>query len=153
MVRTIRYAVGTWASRPCAEASARVNARRRMADALRLSVGPDVDLGAFAPGLHPRLVGHELARLGDRLDLGAGPLGHVSCGHHPRRLVRGGSMQPIGRPPLLQGTLDLLILRTLAAGRAHGQGVARAIQAASRDGILVDHGSLYPALQRLEERG
>jgi transcriptional regulator len=57
------------------------------------------------------------------------------------------------RQPLLQGTLDLLILRTLASGRAHGQGVARAIQAASRDHILVDHGSLYPALQRLEERG
>src|SRR6185312_5546918 len=57
------------------------------------------------------------------------------------------------RPPILQGTLDLLILRTLAFGRAHGQGVARAIQAASRDSILVDHGSLYPALQRLEERG
>jgi len=56
------------------------------------------------------------------------------------------------RSPLLQGTLDLLILRTLASGRAHGQGIARAIQAASRDGILVDHGSLYPALQRLEER-
>lgn len=62
-------------------------------------------------------------------------------------------MSTHGRPPLLQGTLDLLILRTLASGRAHGQGVARAIQAASRDGILVDHGSLYPALQRLEERG
>ena len=57
------------------------------------------------------------------------------------------------RPQLLQGTLDLLILRTLASGRAHGQGVARAIQSASRDSILVDHGSLYPALQRLEERG
>jgi transcriptional regulator len=57
------------------------------------------------------------------------------------------------RQPLLQGTLDLLILRTLASGRAHGQGVARAIQAASRDTLLVDHGSLYPALQRLEERG
>jgi len=56
------------------------------------------------------------------------------------------------RPALLQGTLDLLILRTLAGGRAHGQGVARAIQATSRDVILVDHGSLYPALQRLEER-
>jgi PadR family transcriptional regulator len=58
-----------------------------------------------------------------------------------------------GRTPLLQGTLDLLILRTLASGRSHGQGVARAIQAASRDALLVDHGSLYPALQRLEERG
>ncbi len=57
------------------------------------------------------------------------------------------------RTPLLQGTLDLLILRTLAGGRAHGQGVARAIQSQSRNGILVDHGSLYPALQRLEERG
>jgi DNA-binding PadR family transcriptional regulator len=57
------------------------------------------------------------------------------------------------RQPLLQGTLDLLILKTLAGGRAHGQGVARAIQAVSRDRILVDHGSLYPALQRLEERG
>jgi PadR family transcriptional regulator PadR len=57
------------------------------------------------------------------------------------------------RSPLLQGTLDLLILRTLASGRAHGQGIARAIQSASRDSILVDHGSLYPALQRLEERG
>ena len=57
------------------------------------------------------------------------------------------------RPQLLQGTLDLLVLRTLASGRAHGQGVARAIQSASRDSILVDHGSLYPALQRLEDRG
>jgi len=57
------------------------------------------------------------------------------------------------RPPLLQGTLDLLILRTLAFGRAHGQGVARALQTASRDTLLVDHGSLYPALQRLEDRG
>jgi transcriptional regulator len=60
------------------------------------------------------------------------------------------STQP--RPPLLQGTLDLLILRTLAGGRAHGQGIARSIQSASRDTILVEHGSLYPALQRLEER-
>ncbi len=57
------------------------------------------------------------------------------------------------RQPLLQGTLDLLILRTLATGRAHGQGVARAIQASSHGEILVDHGSLYPALQRLEDRG
>lgn len=56
------------------------------------------------------------------------------------------------RPALLQGTLDLLILRTLAGGSAHGQGIARAIQFASHDTILVDHGSLYPALQRLEER-
>jgi PadR family transcriptional regulator, regulatory protein PadR len=53
----------------------------------------------------------------------------------------------------LQGTLDLLILRTLIFGRQHGQGIARAIQAQSDDVLIVDHGSLYPALQRLEERG
>jgi transcriptional regulator len=54
---------------------------------------------------------------------------------------------------LLQGTLDLLVLRTLALGPHHGQGIARVIQQRSGDTLLVDHGSLYPALQRLEERG
>src|ERR671916_1200992 len=53
----------------------------------------------------------------------------------------------------LQGTLDLLILRTLIFGPQHGQGIARAIQAESDNVLIVDHGSLYPALQRLEERG
>ena len=57
------------------------------------------------------------------------------------------------RIALLQGTLDLLILRTLVFGKRHGQGVARAIQQTSDDVLLVDHGSLYPALQRLEGRG
>jgi len=57
------------------------------------------------------------------------------------------------RLALLQGTLDLLILRTLALGPRHGQGVARAIQQSSYDELLVDHGALYPALQRLEDRG
>src|SRR5271169_422333 len=57
------------------------------------------------------------------------------------------------RIPLLQGTLDLLILRTLLFGSQHGQGIARAIQEQSEDVLLVDHGALYPALQRLEERG
>src|SRR4029079_18705173 len=51
---------------------------------------------------------------------------------------------------LLQGTLDLLILRTLLFGSQHGQGIARAIQQQSGEEFLVDHGSLYPALQRLE---
>lgn len=54
---------------------------------------------------------------------------------------------------LLQGTLDLLILRTLVFGPQHGQGVARAIQRQSEDVLLVDHGTLYPALQRLESKG
>jgi transcriptional regulator len=53
----------------------------------------------------------------------------------------------------LQGTLDLLILRTLIFGPQHGQGIARAIQRESDNVLIVDHGSLYPALQRLEERG
>jgi PadR family transcriptional regulator PadR len=57
------------------------------------------------------------------------------------------------RVTLLQGTLDLLILRTLVFGPRHGQGIARAIEQQSDDTLLVDHGSLYPALQRLEERG
>src|SRR6266853_1655185 len=54
---------------------------------------------------------------------------------------------------LLQGTLDLLILRTLIFGSQHGQGIARAIQQTSEEELLVEHGALYPALQRLEERG
>jgi PadR family transcriptional regulator, regulatory protein PadR len=57
------------------------------------------------------------------------------------------------RVALLQGTLDLLILRTLIFGPQHGQGIARAIEQQAEDALLVDHGSLYPALQRLEARG
>jgi PadR family transcriptional regulator PadR len=56
------------------------------------------------------------------------------------------------REALLQGTLDLLILRTLVLGSRHGQGIARSIQQQSEDVFLVDHGSLYLALQRLETR-
>ena len=57
------------------------------------------------------------------------------------------------RIALLQGTLDLLILKSLVFGPRHGQGIARAIQAQSEDVFLVEHGSLYVALQRLEEKG
>ena len=57
------------------------------------------------------------------------------------------------RLELLQGTLDLLILRTLIFGPQHGQGIARAIQQTSDEELLVEHGALYPGLQRLEERG
>jgi PadR family transcriptional regulator PadR len=56
------------------------------------------------------------------------------------------------RIALLQGTLDLLILKTLILGPCHGQGVARLIQRQSEDVFLVDHGSLYVALQRLEDK-
>jgi PadR family transcriptional regulator PadR len=56
------------------------------------------------------------------------------------------------RIALLQGTLDLLILKTLAFGRCHGQGIARSIQRQSEEVFFVDHGSLYLALQRLEDK-
>jgi transcriptional regulator len=57
------------------------------------------------------------------------------------------------RIELLQGTLDLLILRTLQWGPRHGHGVGLAIQANSGDVLRVDHGSLYPALHRLQRQG
>src|SRR5258707_7548505 len=63
------------------------------------------------------------------------------------------TQQRLERLELLQGTLDLLILRTLIFGRQHGQGIARAILETSDEELLVEHGALYPALQRLEERG
>ena len=59
--------------------------------------------------------------------------------------------QPI-QGELLQGTLDLLILKTLAIGAAHGHTIAYAIEHRSDDVLQVEHGSLYPALHRLEDR-
>jgi PadR family transcriptional regulator, regulatory protein PadR len=63
------------------------------------------------------------------------------------------TQQNTERLELLQGTLDLLILRTLIFGSQHGQGIARAIQLTSDQEFLIEHGALYPALQRLEDRG
>jgi transcriptional regulator len=57
------------------------------------------------------------------------------------------------RLALLQGTLDLLILRTLQLGPAHGHAIAKAIEHSSDDVLLVEEGSLYPALHRLIKRG
>lgn len=54
---------------------------------------------------------------------------------------------------LVQGTLELLILRTLRQGPLHGHGIARHIQRTSEDVLQVEHGSLYPALHRLEKSG
>jgi PadR family transcriptional regulator PadR len=60
---------------------------------------------------------------------------------------------PPSRVELLQGTLDLLILRTLRAGPTHGHAIARHIQRTSEDLLQVETGSLYPALHRLEAKG
>jgi transcriptional regulator len=57
------------------------------------------------------------------------------------------------RIELLQGTLDMLILRTLQWGPQHGHGIGVAIAASSEDALQVDHGSLYPALHRLAHQG
>jgi len=57
------------------------------------------------------------------------------------------------RVELLQGTLDLLILRTLQTGPAHGHAIVKAIERNSDDTLLVEQGSLYPALHRLMQRG
>jgi transcriptional regulator len=57
------------------------------------------------------------------------------------------------RTDLLQGTLDLLILRTLLFGPMHGHGIAHSIEGATEDVLKIDHGSLYPALHRLTRRG
>jgi len=61
------------------------------------------------------------------------------------------------RPPeagdVLQGTLDMLILRTLVMGPAHGHTIAHAIESTSENALEIEQGSLYPALHRLEDRG
>lgn len=57
------------------------------------------------------------------------------------------------RIELVQGTLDMLILRTLQWGAQHGHGIGVAIRASSDDALQIDHGSLYPALHRLEKQG
>jgi PadR family transcriptional regulator PadR len=61
--------------------------------------------------------------------------------------------RPKDRPGILQGTLDLLILRTLLFRPLHGHGIAKHIQRTSDDVLQVEHGSLYPALRRLERNG
>src|SRR5262249_49379287 len=68
----------------------------------------------------------------------------------PEKFMRKQKDEPID---MLQGTLDMLILRTLLFGPIHGHAIAKSIEQTSLDVLRVDHGSLYPALQRLERRG
>lgn len=62
-------------------------------------------------------------------------------------------MAPLEKADLLQGTLDLLILKVVALGPVHGYGISQRVRQISRDVLQVQQGSLYPALHRLEERG
>jgi len=62
-------------------------------------------------------------------------------------------VRPADKDELLPGTLEMLILRTLAHGEAHGYAIARHIQMTSRDVLQIEEGSLYPALQRLLVKG
>jgi PadR family transcriptional regulator, regulatory protein PadR len=62
-------------------------------------------------------------------------------------------MAPLEKTDLLQGTLDLLILKVVALGPVHGYGIAQRIRQISKEVLQVQQGSLYPALHRLEERG
>jgi len=62
-------------------------------------------------------------------------------------------MAPLEKSDLLQGTLDLLILKVVALGPVHGYGIAQRIRQISKDVLQVQQGSLYPALHRLEKRG
>lgn len=61
--------------------------------------------------------------------------------------------KPSEKIDLLQGTLDMLILRTLLFGQAHGHEIAKHIQRTTDDVLRIEHGSLYPALHRLERKG
>jgi PadR family transcriptional regulator len=61
--------------------------------------------------------------------------------------------EEVNRIELMQGTLDMLILRTLVLGPAHGHEIAKHIQRTTDDVLQVEHGSLYPALHRLERKG
>ncbi len=62
-------------------------------------------------------------------------------------------MAPLEKTDLLQGTLDLLILKVVALGPIHGYGISQRIHQISKEVLLVQQGSLYPALHRLEKRG
>src|SRR5258706_4846339 len=65
----------------------------------------------------------------------------------------GGEFMRKAKPDVLQGTLDLLVLKTLSRGRQHGYGIAVHIQQVSKDALRVEEGSLYPALHRIEQDG
>jgi PadR family transcriptional regulator PadR len=91
----------------------------------------------------------------ERSNAGSGPLIFAL---HLSRVYKGTLRASMAKPKserndLLQGTLDLLVLKTVALGPQHGWGISQRIRQISRDVFQVNQGSLYPALHRLEERG
>jgi|SRR5579863_4512188 PadR family transcriptional regulator PadR len=72
-----------------------------------------------------------------------------------RAMTEGGGAKPMSKQPLplLQGTLDALILKTLSRGPRHGYAIARWLEEATEDALQIEEGSLYPALYRMERRG
>jgi transcriptional regulator len=95
----------------------------------------------------------------------ASSIRHELYGETPRRLIPGaagtypscrsstGESVKHSKSDLLQGTLDLLVLRTLASGDMHRWGISQRLQQLSQDVLQVNQGSLYPALYRLEQQG
>jgi transcriptional regulator len=76
------------------------------------------------------------------------------CTRQARNAGNDGRLSTIAeRIELVQGTLDMLVLQTLLAGPAHGHAIGKHIQQTTHDVLAVEHGSLYPALHRLEDRG
>jgi transcriptional regulator len=82
------------------------------------------------------------------------PLDHLKeRGHSSSAHLEETPPMSFARPELLQGTLELMVLKTLSVEPMHGWGIAQRIQTMSRDTFLVQQGSLYPALQRMRRRG
>ncbi len=78
----------------------------------------------------------------------------VSFGRHSAKVLVECLLETMAdQIELLQGTLDMLVLRTLQWGPQHGHGIGQAIRGRSEDLVRIEHGSLYPALHRLERRG
>ena len=75
-----------------------------------------------------------------------------TCGRLPAREMPQRKLYR-DRIELMQGTLDMLVLRTLQWGPQHGHGIGQAIRASSEEVLQIEHGSLYPALHRLEQQG
>src|SRR5882672_7873907 len=104
-------------------------------------------MSPFVPGRMP--LGMTVVRLLPIVGFGLDSRRSTTAESSPSRVPK----KPTNRLELLQGTLDMLVLRALLYGPLHGHAIAMHIQRTSDDMLRVDHGSLYPALYRLRKRG